>query len=46
MLGHPQISSAIIGFSEPGHVQDAVEYLAAGPLASTVIEKLQDVEVR
>jgi D-threo-aldose 1-dehydrogenase len=46
VLGHPQISSAIIGFSEPGHVQDAVEYLAAGPLASTVIEKLQDVEVR
>ncbi len=46
VLGHPKISSAIIGFSEPGHVQDAVEYLAAGPLASTVIEKLQDVEVR
>ncbi|MEO2022617.1 MAG: aldo/keto reductase [Pirellulaceae bacterium] len=46
VLGHPKISSAIIGFSEPGHVQDAVEYLAAGPLASAVIEKLQNVEVQ
>jgi len=46
VLGHPQISSAIIGFSEPGHVQDAVEYLAAGPLVSTMIEGLQDVEIQ
>ena len=33
VLSHPDVAAAIVGFAAPEHVQDAVRYLAAGPLA-------------
>lgn len=32
VLGHPSISAAIIGFGEPGHVDEAIQAADAGPL--------------
>ena len=34
---HPQISGAIVGFADPQHVRDALNYLAAGPLSAALI---------
>jgi aryl-alcohol dehydrogenase-like predicted oxidoreductase len=40
VLSHSNISSAIIGFGDASHVDDAVTYLDAGPLPSDVIRML------
>lgn len=41
-LSHPAVSSAIIGFSEPEHIREAVTIMQAGPLPPDVLELLQD----
>ena len=38
---HPHVSSAIIGFADPSHVDEAMNYLAAGPLPEEVLETLR-----
>lgn len=40
VLSHPHISSAIIGFGEASHVDEALTYLESGPLPPDVIRKL------
>lgn len=40
-LGHPDVSSVIVGFAEPRHVDEAVAFLDAGPLPERLIAKLQ-----
>jgi aryl-alcohol dehydrogenase-like predicted oxidoreductase len=40
-LSHPQISSAIIGFGESEHVDDALRYLEAGPLPANLLKSLE-----
>lgn len=42
VLSHPHVSAAIVGFAEPKHVQDASNYLAAGPLPDTLMAALKD----
>ena len=41
VLSHPQVTAAIIGFSEPAHIDDAVGYLAAGHLPPEVLDELR-----
>jgi aryl-alcohol dehydrogenase-like predicted oxidoreductase len=38
VLSHPAVNSAIVGFSEPAHVREAVDFLKAGPLPSEVLD--------
>lgn len=40
-LNHPQISTAIIGFGAPAHVDAALRYLDAGPLPSDLMTSLE-----
>lgn len=40
VLSHAQISSAIIGFGEASHVDEALAHLEAGPLPPEVMDKL------
>jgi aryl-alcohol dehydrogenase-like predicted oxidoreductase len=43
-LSHPSITSAIVGFGDPGHVDEAVKYLAAGPLQDGILSRLHRFE--
>jgi aryl-alcohol dehydrogenase-like predicted oxidoreductase len=40
VLSHPQITSAIIGFGEAAHVDDAVRFVEAGPLSADELESV------
>ena len=40
-LGHPAVSSAIIGFAELGHVDEAIAAAAAGPLPAELLAELR-----
>lgn len=40
VLSHQQITSAIIGFGEPAHVDEAVRFLEAGPLPADELERI------
>jgi len=46
VLSHAQISSAIVGFAEPSHVDDALTHLDAGPLPPAVLDKLAASDFR
>lgn len=46
VLSHPQISSAIIGFGDASHVDDALAYLDAGPMSAELIHKLESSDFR
>ena len=41
VVGHPQIDSAIVGFSSPAQVVQAVSCLDAGPLAEPLLQQLE-----
>jgi aryl-alcohol dehydrogenase-like predicted oxidoreductase len=41
VLGHPHVTSAILGYSEPAHVDAAVAALEAGPLPDDVLKMLE-----
>jgi aryl-alcohol dehydrogenase-like predicted oxidoreductase len=43
-LSHPSATSAIVGFGEPGHVDEAVRYLNAGPLSDALLARLRSFE--
>ncbi|REJ97712.1 MAG: aldo/keto reductase [Planctomycetota bacterium] len=43
VLSHAQVTSAIIGFGEPSHIDEAVASLAAGPLSEDVLSLLEGV---
>jgi len=45
-LSHPDVSSVIVGFSEPRHVDEAVTYLNAGPVPQHLIAKLREFDFR
>lgn len=45
-LSHPHVSSVIVGFSEPRHVDEAATYLNAGPLPQHLIDKLREFDFR
>jgi aryl-alcohol dehydrogenase-like predicted oxidoreductase len=40
-LSHPAITSAIVGFGEPGHVDEAVQFMSAGPLPEETLAQLR-----
>jgi predicted aldo/keto reductase-like oxidoreductase len=44
VLSHPQVSSAIIGFSEPRHLDEAKRYLHAGPLSGKLCSRLRRLD--
>ena len=44
VLSHPFVSSAIVGFGEPEHVDSAMNYVRAGPLPADLLGKLQRME--
>ena len=46
VLSHAHVSSAIIGFGDASHVDDALTYLDAGPLPAEVIYKLASSNFR
>jgi len=46
VLSHPHITSAIVGFGAPAHIDETLNYLSAGPLASSEIEKLNSSNFR
>ena len=41
-IAHPHVTSALIGFGEPSHVDEAVAYMQAGSLPEEVNESLLD----
>lgn len=41
VLSKPSISTALIGFSNPAQIDEAIRYCSAGPLAKRVIESLK-----
>jgi aryl-alcohol dehydrogenase-like predicted oxidoreductase len=43
-LSHPAVTSAIVGFGEAGHVDDAVRCLNAGPLPDSILSRLRKME--
>jgi L-galactose dehydrogenase/L-glyceraldehyde 3-phosphate reductase len=43
-LSHPALTSAIVGFGETDHVDEAMRYLAAGPLPDAVLSRLRTFE--
>ena len=43
VLSEPNISTALIGFSTPEQVDEAIRYCSAGPLAKQVIERLSTI---
>ncbi len=45
-LGHSDVSSVIVGFAEPRHVDEAVAFLEAGSLPEQLIAKLQKFDFR
>jgi aryl-alcohol dehydrogenase-like predicted oxidoreductase len=45
-LSHPGVASAIVGFSEPSHVDEAVDFLNAGPIPQQLLKKLQSCELQ
>jgi aryl-alcohol dehydrogenase-like predicted oxidoreductase len=40
-LSHSSINAAIIGFSEPAHIHEALEFLNAGPLPNDLLAKIR-----
>jgi aryl-alcohol dehydrogenase-like predicted oxidoreductase len=46
VLSHAHVSSAIIGFGDASHVDDALTYLDAGPLPAEVTHKLASSNFR
>jgi aryl-alcohol dehydrogenase-like predicted oxidoreductase len=46
VLSHEHITSAIIGFGDTSHVDEALDYLEAGPLPAEMFEKLQASDFR
>ncbi len=40
VLSHSAVSSAIVGFSEPAHISEALQYLTAGPLPANVLDTI------
>ena len=44
VLSHPDVSSAIIGFGAPSHIDEALEYLAAGLLPPQSLETLRRMD--
>jgi aryl-alcohol dehydrogenase-like predicted oxidoreductase len=44
VLSHPQISSAIVGFSECRHVDQALQYAEHGPLPAELLRKLERLD--
>jgi L-galactose dehydrogenase/L-glyceraldehyde 3-phosphate reductase len=45
-LSHPDVTSAIVGFSEPGHVDEAIRYLRSGPLPVELLDELRPFTYR
>jgi L-galactose dehydrogenase/L-glyceraldehyde 3-phosphate reductase len=45
-LSHPDVASAIVGFGEPKHVDEAVDFLNAGPIPKTLLAKFQSIELQ
>jgi aryl-alcohol dehydrogenase-like predicted oxidoreductase len=45
-LSHPAVSSAIVGFSEPCHVDDALEAEKAGAIPNEVLSQLRPFSYR
>ncbi len=45
-LAHAGVASAIVGFSEPKHVDEAVDFLNAGPIPNDLSAKLQSFELQ
>jgi L-galactose dehydrogenase/L-glyceraldehyde 3-phosphate reductase len=45
-LSHPNVTSAIIGFSEPSHVDEAVAYSQSGPLPPELLAELRPFAYR
>jgi L-galactose dehydrogenase/L-glyceraldehyde 3-phosphate reductase len=43
-LSHPSVTSAIVGFGEPSHVDDALRYLDAGHLPDALLSRLRQLE--
>jgi L-galactose dehydrogenase/L-glyceraldehyde 3-phosphate reductase len=43
-LSHPAVTAAIVGFGEPGHVDEALVYLDAGPLPDAVLSRSRTFE--
>ena len=43
-LSHPSVSSAIIGFGEPKHVDDAFDMAGRGPLPEDLLERLRQLD--
>ena len=46
VLSHADISSAIIGFGDSSHVDDALSYLEAGPLPAELLRKIASSNFR
>jgi aryl-alcohol dehydrogenase-like predicted oxidoreductase len=46
VLSHAHISSAIIGFGDASHVDDALSYLDAGPLPAEVVDRISSSNFR
>ena len=44
VLSHPFVSSAIVGFGEPEHVDSAINYISAGPLPADLLGTLQRLQ--
>jgi aryl-alcohol dehydrogenase-like predicted oxidoreductase len=45
-LSHPSVSAAIVGFSEPSHVDDALHAKRAGPIPSELLSDLKQFTYR
>jgi aryl-alcohol dehydrogenase-like predicted oxidoreductase len=43
VLSKPNISTALIGFSNPAQIDEAIRYCSAGPLSKQVVEKLNNI---
>ena len=46
VLSHPHITSAIVGFGAPAHIDEALDSLAAGPLPSAELQQLEQADFR
>jgi aryl-alcohol dehydrogenase-like predicted oxidoreductase len=45
VLSHPAVTTAVIGFTSPAHVQDALAALSAGPLPREAIQALAEISM-
>jgi L-galactose dehydrogenase/L-glyceraldehyde 3-phosphate reductase len=43
VLSEPSISTALIGFSNPAQIDEAIRYCSAGPLSKQIVEKLSNL---